>query len=45
MEFIPDVHAELSLLDVIGPDGGFDESSGSVVAEWVDGEGQFPETD
>lgn len=45
MELVPDVHAELSFLDVVGPDGGLDEGSGSVIAEGVDGQSQFPETD
>ena len=45
MELVPDVHTELSLLDVVGPDCGLDEGSGSVITEGVDGQSQFPETD
>ncbi len=45
MELVPDVHAELSLLEVIGPDGRFNKSSGSIITEGVDGQSQLPETD
>ena len=41
MPFVTDVHAVLSLLDVIGPDGRFDESPGSVIAQVIDGGGDI----